>query len=85
MAKKRSKSTQAAVDALNHLLALSFVATVDKNGEYTIIPSQSESGMSYKSGICDAIEAILHNSGSYRGYRYLYGNEPSCKFERQYY
>jgi hypothetical protein len=85
MAKKRSKSTQETVSILNTILAQKQVMVGNSEGRYEMVSAQSEVGMSYKLGICDAIEAVLHHSNSYHGFRYLYGDNPNCKFERQYY
>ncbi len=73
------------VNVLNNILAQKEVMVSNKEGIYKMVSAQSEAGMNYKLGVCDSIEYLLHNSNSYRGYRYLYGNAPGCKFDRYYY
>ena len=73
------------VNVLNHILAQKEVMIGNMKGGYEMVSAQSEAGMNYKLGVCDSIECVLHRSNSYKGYRYLYGNAPGCKFDRYYY
>lgn len=85
---RRTKATQAALDQMNLMLAIGnvFLYTEDKKGyEYINVESYSDRVSTWKQGICEAIEIMLHRADCYKGYRELYPNDDSRRFDRQYY
>lgn len=85
---RRTKATQAALDQMNQMLAIEnvFLFSEDKKGyQYHNVNSESDRISTWKQGICEAIEVMLHRADCYKGYRELYPNDDSRKFDRQYY
>jgi len=86
---KRSKSTEDMISAINSILALDeLYVTIAEDGKRVdkYVSSDSVEGMTYKQGICDAIEIILHKTDSYRGFIYLdTADLVNKKFNRKYF
>lgn len=98
MPKKRSKSLQATIDKLNGILALDTVCVTnvgyDASKEDVALRnltslknarSSSCVGQTFKQGIADALETILHAHNSYNGYMFLHPNDEDRKFDRKYF
>ena len=98
MAKKRSKSLQATIDSLNSILALDTVCVTNVGHDApkedialrnltSLKNARSYScvGQTFKQGIAEALENILHKHNSYNGYMFLYPNDEDRKFDRKYF
>jgi len=46
--------------------------------------ASKENSNEFKEGICTMIEAILHKTGNYKGFQYLYWLDKGCKAWEKY-
>lgn len=83
--KKRSKSVQETVDKLNHFLGLKRVYVRLGNGDWETVESYSELAQTYKQGIAQAMESVLHGSKTYNGFVYLADDHKFQPFDRKYF
>ena len=87
--RKRAKNVQTAIDKINLLLSKeSDVLIKKKNGdsgtEYLLTESNDPAAQALKQGLVFAMEAVLHASNSYRGYKPL-SDSKDREFDRVYY
>lgn len=83
---KRSAALQKTIDSLNNLLSLKTLYLYNNEGTMVRVDSSSELAKNYKDGICHALEVLLHNSNSYKGYMFLNVEErEDLRFDRKYF
>ncbi len=86
--RKRAKNIQTAIDKINLLLSKESVYVIKKNGdngtEYLLTQSNDPAAQALKQGLVFAMDAILHASNSYRGYKPL-SDSKDREFDRVYY
>lgn len=88
---KRSKALQNTLDKMNDILAMKEIGLFNQDRKIERVKSDTERAQLYKDGICTAIETMLHQSNSYKGYMYLSSQvvngewTEGARFDRKYF
>lgn len=83
---QRSKALQNTLDVLNDILAMEEIGLFNQDGKIEAVKSDTERAQLYKDGICTAIETMLHQSNSYKGFMFLDRTySDTRRFDRKYF